>query len=105
MTNDEFKSTLTDLKYYLKPALFTVLSENADIFSEETKKEIIDKLMEADAQMKDLYDYQDKRNGIMRNGIEKIEEFYRNLKAQFKQTAKNDMETDKSQADQLISNL
>lgn len=105
MTDDEFKSIVTEHKVYLKPALFTILIGNAGVFSDKTKKEIVDQLKEADGQMKELHDYQEKRNGITKKWLGKFDEFYKNLKAQFKQTAKNEMVADKSQADQLLSNL
>ena len=105
MTTEEFKSTLTKFKYYLKPALFTVLSENADAFSEETKKEIIDKILEADGQMKQLYDYQEKRNGIMKEGLEKMDEIYQKVKSKFKEAGATEKKKEAAEADQLISNL
>ena len=105
MDNEEFKKTLTNFKFYLKPALFTVLAENADVFSEETKREILSKLAEADTQRKELYDYQEKRNGILKKGIQKIEEVYSNVKARFETAAQTEKTTDANQADQIISNI
>jgi len=105
VTDEEFKSTLKKFRYYLKPALFTVLAENAEVFSDTTKKEIIDKIMEADTQMKELYDYQEKRNNIMKRGLEKIEEVYANVKARFKAAGASEKELEKAEADKLISNL
>ena len=105
MTSKEFKTALTEFKCYLKPALFTVLSENADVFSDETKLEIIEKLIEADDQMKELNDCQEKRNGIMRKGLEKIEEIYTNVKARFQAASVSEKEDEAIEADNLISNL
>lgn len=105
MTNDEFKENLTKFKYYLKPALFTVLAENVDVFSNETKKEIIDKLIEADHQMQELHDYQDKRNGIIKRGLEKIDDIYSKAKMRFQKAVGQEKALEASEADQLISNL
>ena len=105
VTNDEFKESLTKFKYYLKPALFTVLVENVDVFSEVTKKEIIDKLIEADRQMQGLYDYQEKRNGVIRRGLEKIDEIYSKAKSRFRETINHEKRLEASEADRLISNL
>ena len=105
MTDAEFKSIVKEYKVYLKPALFTIIIENAGIFSDQIKMEIIDELKKADGEMKDLYEYQEKRNSKMEKWVKKFEDFYKNLKDQFKQAAKKDMVADKSRADQLISNL
>jgi hypothetical protein len=105
VTNEEFKSALDGFKFYLKPALFTVLSENADAFSEETKKEIIEKLQEADSQMKELVDYQEKRNSIMRSGLEKIQDLYTRAKARFQEAITGEHQTEVTAADELITNL
>jgi hypothetical protein len=105
VTNEEFKNRLTKFRYYMKPALFTVLAENAQVFSEETKKEIIEKLEEAESQVKELYEYQEKRNGILRKGLQKIEDVYSNVKARFQIAAKVEEATESAQADQFISNL
>jgi len=105
VTDQEFKSALYGFKYYLKPALFTVLSENADAFSEETKKDILEKLQEADSQMHRLYEYQEKRNGIMRKGIEKIQDIYTKAKASFQASVLGQHQTEMTAADELISNL
>lgn len=105
MTNEEFKSALYGFKFYLKPALFTVLSENADAFSEETKREILEKLQEADSQMKELVDYQEKRNGIMRRGLEKIQDVYAKAKARFEAAVTSERQAEAATADEYISNL
>lgn len=105
MTDEEFKAIVTEYKVYLKPALFTILIANAGIFSDQTKKEIIAEFKKADAQMKDLYEYQVKKNGIMEKWVTKFENFYKNLKAQFNQATNKEIAADKSRADQLISNL
>lgn len=105
MTNEAFRKTLTEFKYYLKPALFTVLSENADVFSDETKKEIIEKLQEADKQMKELNDYQEKRNSILRRGLEKIEDVYDSVKTKFQTASAGQQKAEAAEADKLISNL
>lgn len=105
MNNDEFKQALTQFRYYLKPALFTVLVENVDAFSDKTKAEIIDKLIEADKQMKELHDYQEKRNSIMRKGLQKIEEVYENVKARFVAAVESEKNIETAEADQIISNL
>lgn len=105
MTNEEFKKTLEGFKYYLKPALFVVLSENADAFNDETKKEIIAKLQEADKQMHELVDYQEKRNGIMRKGLQKIQDIYAKAKARFEAAVTNEHQAEMSAADEYISNL
>ena len=105
MSNDEFKTFLTEYKIFLKPALFTVLIENADAFSDETKLEIIEKLVEADKEMAELHDYQEKRNGIMKRGIQKIHEVYENVKAKFQAEGASQREIEAIEADKLISNL
>ncbi len=105
MTDDEFKAIVTEHKAYLKPALFTIIMGNAGVFSDETKKEILDQFIVADGRMKELSDYQEKRNSITKKWLGKFEEFYRNLKAKFNQAAENERAADKSQADQLLSNL
>lgn len=105
MTNEEFKTALHGFKYYLKPALFVVLSENADAFSDETKNEILDKLREADSQMKELVDYQEKRNGIMRRGLERIQDIYAKAKARFEAAIAGEQQADAATADEYISNL
>lgn len=105
MTDDEFKKVVTEYKVYLKPALFTIIMENSGVFDDQIKKEIIDELKNADEQMSDLYEYQEKRNRIMEKWIRKFEDFYGNLKAKFKEGAKSETAADRSKADQLISNL
>lgn len=105
MTNEEFKKTLTEFKYYLKPALFAVLSGNADIFSEETKIEIIQKLKEADAQVQEIHDYQEKRNTVLKRGLEKVEGLYKSIKIKFQNEGVAEQATELAKADKLISNL
>jgi len=105
VTNEEFISTLDKFRYYLKPALFLVLRENAEAFSEETKKEIIEKLAEADRQMQELSDYQEVRNNIMRKGLEKIQDIYSRAKAKFQQIAKSEQEAESQAAEEIITNL
>jgi hypothetical protein len=89
----------------MKPALFTVLAENSQVFSEETKKEIIEKLEEAESQVKELYEYQERRNSILKKGLQKIEEVYTNVKARFQLAVKAEEAAEGVQADQFISNL
>ncbi len=105
MTNDEFKTLLTEYKIFLKPALFTILIENADAFSDETKLQIVEKLDEADKQMSELHDYQEKRNGIMRKGLDRIHEIYENVKARFQAEGANQKKMEVIEADKLIANL
>ncbi|MBN2306469.1 hypothetical protein JXD20_00630 [Candidatus Peregrinibacteria bacterium] len=105
MTNDEFKDHLRQFKNYLKPALFTVLTENADIFSEVTKQEIVDKLTEADNQVKELHDYQEKRNSILRTGLETIDGIYSKAKIHFQSVISKHKKEESAKADRLISNL
>ena len=105
MTNDEFKEYLRQFKNYLKPAFFTVLAENADIFSDITKKEIIDKLVEADNQVKELHDYQEKRNGILRTGLETIDGIYSKAKIRFQSVINKHKKQESTEADRLISNF
>ena len=105
MTNDQFRKKLTQYKYYLKPALYTVLAENADVFSDDTKKEIVEKLVEADQQIQDLEDYQEKRNNILVRGIEKIDDIYSKAKLRFQNVIGHHKEKESAEADRLISNL
>ena len=105
MTDTEFKEALTGYKYYLKPALFTVLAQNADVFSDKTKQEIIIKLKEADDQMKGLHDYQEKRIKIMKRGLDKIEDFYTDVKSKFKKFTEKEKAGDEAEAENLISNM
>jgi len=105
VTNDEFTDNLKKFKYYLKPALFTVLAENADVFSDDTKKEIVEKLVEADEQVKDLHDYQEKRNGILKRGLEKIDDIYSKAKVRFQSAVGNHKAQESADAEQLLSNL
>ncbi len=105
MTNEKFKENLLKYKYYLKPALYTVLAENADVFSDDTKKEIVEKLVEADQQMQELHDYQEKRNGILRTGLETIESIYSKAKIRFQSVVNKNRKSDVAEADRLISNI
>ena len=105
MTNDEFKTQLSNFQYYLKPALFTVLYENAELFSEVTKKEIVEKLQEADSQMQELYDYQKKRNTIMQRGLQKIQEVYKSAKNRFQAAGLAEQKVEAAEAENLISKL
>jgi hypothetical protein len=105
MTTQEFQSALQNFKFYLKPAMFTTLVANADIFSDETKAEIIAKLQEADDQMKELYEYQQKRENILKKGFGKMTEIYDRIRLQYQQFKSNKQTTDVSTAEQLISNL
>lgn len=94
MTNEQFKENLRQFKCYLKPALYTILYENADVFSDDTKHEIISKLMEADRQMQELNDYQEKRNNILRKGLEKIDDIYSKAKLRFQSPADSHKKTE-----------
>lgn len=105
MTNDEFKAALAEFKFYLKPALYTVLSGNAEVFSEETKKEIVGKLMEADAQVQEIHDYQEKRNNILRKGMDKIENVYKGIKMRFQAEGRAEKIAETAEAEKIISNL
>lgn len=105
MTDQEFQNALQNFKFYLKPAMFTVLVENADIFSAETKREIITKLKEADHQTQELHEYQEKRNGIVRKGIRKMEDIYKKAKATFMAEGVSQKDQDSAAADLLISNM
>lgn len=105
MTHDEFKTIITNFKYYLKPDLFNVLIENADLFSDETKQEIVAKLQEAEGEMRELHEYQEKRNGIMESGVEKLKSIYVKIKANFQEAVGDERNIELEDANQLISNL
>jgi len=105
VTNQEFKQKLSRYEAYLKPDLFRVLFEDAEIFSESTKEEIINKLKEADSQVKELHDAQIKRNNILKRGMEKMNQIFQSIKVRFESEKKAEQSNDIRQADQLISNL
>ena len=105
MTDQEFQSALNNFKFYLKPQMLTVLVENADIFDDNTKQEIVEKLQEADNQMKELHDYQKERNGILKRGMVKIDEVYTNVKSRFQQAGADEKATEAAQAEQLLTDI
>jgi len=105
MTDQEFKSAITQFKFYLKPQMFDTLIENSDVFSDETRSEIIAKLQEADNQMKELHEYQQVREGILQRGLNKISDIYDNMKARYTQLKEKDHQADEIEADKLITNI
>jgi len=105
MTDQEFQSALSNFKLYLKPQMFSVLLDNSDIFSDKTKQEIIEKLQEADNQMKELYEYRAERNGIVKQGLVKIDKVYSNVKARFQQSIEKEKALEVIQAEKLISDI
>ena len=105
MTDQEFKSALHKFRFYLKPQMFEVLVESSDAFSDQTKIEIIEKLQEADNQMKELHDYQLKRNDIMKRGVDKMSRIYENMKKKYQQLVSKEEDADARSAEKLISNM
>lgn len=105
MTDDHFKKIIIEYRPYLKTELFSVLMENAELFTDDTKKAIISKIKEAESQMTELYDCQEKRNSILEQGIKKIEAVYSTIKSRFQEVAKEEGLEESAQADQLLSNL
>lgn len=105
MSDQEFQSALNNFKFYLKPEMFAVIMENMEIFSDVTRKEIIEKLQEADSQVRELHEYQEKRNGILRKGMKKMDEIYTNVKIRFQAAVDKDRESESEEAEQLISNI
>jgi hypothetical protein len=105
MTNKEFQKELQKYRFYLKPELYDVLTLTSSVFSEEARMEIVDKFREAEAEMKELADYQQERIGILKRGLNKINEYYKSLKTKFKQAYKKEKAKEKKEADDLITNL
>lgn len=105
MTDLEFKNALDQFKFYLKPQMFAALVEASDAFNDETKKEIIAKLQEADNQMRELHEYQEKRESILKKGLNKMTDIYENMKSKYQQLTEKDQQADSTEAEELITNL
>jgi len=105
MTNENFQKELQKYRFYLKPELYDVLVAVGDVFSDEARTEIVDKFREAEAEMKELTDCQQKRIGILKKGLNKINEYYQSLKSKFRQISGQQTIQEKAEAEKLITNL
>lgn len=105
MTNEQFKQELQKYRFYLKPELYDVLVMVGDVFSVESRVEIINKFKEAEAEMRELADYQKERVGILQGGLKKIQGIYENIKSDFKKFAEKSKVEEGTEAEKLITNL
>jgi hypothetical protein len=105
MTNEEFKQELQKYRFYLKPELYDVLVMVGDVFSVESRVEIINKFKEAEMEMKELADYQKERVGILQRGLTRIQGIYENIKSDFRKFAEKNKITEEKEAEKLITNL
>lgn len=105
MTNETFQKELEKYRFYLKPELYDVLVMTGSVFSKEARIEIIDKFKEAEQEMQELTDYQQKRVGILKKGLEKIKGIYKNIKSDFRKFTEKNKSKEESEADRLITNI
>ncbi len=105
MTVTEYQTELAKYRIYLKPEVFQTLIDTADIFSEKSRKTIVDNLIKADSQMRKLAVYEEKREGILARGMQTIENIYQKAVSSFDKRAVADKTADKESAEKLITNF
>jgi len=105
MTNEQFKQELQKYRFYLKPELYDMLIMVGDVFSVESRVEIINQFREAEAEMKELADYQKERVGILQRGLKRIQGIYENIKSDFRKFSEKNKAEEGAKAEKLIANL
>ena len=105
MKNEDFQKELKKYKAYLKPELYEVFVKYGEAFLDNARKLIIEKLQEADAEMRELAAYQQKRIEIRKKGLEKLEKIYEQTKSEYQEMVSEKEGAEKEEAEKLLTNL
>lgn len=105
MTGQQILSPIAEFKAYLKPELYAVLEKNWDVFPEESKVNILNKLNESKGKFGELFTDQIESGEELLKILEETNALYKKVQKKFKKTEENDNKASLQEAESLISNL
>jgi hypothetical protein len=109
MTKEEILKIIDQNRDVLTPENYQGILKNADIFTEEEKKRIVEYLTSAQSMIRANEDFLKRRNALLKKSVQDLKEakdlLIEKLKQAREEEGKRQERDDKSQADGLLNDL